>query len=49
MLSLLVAVHDHNGHDEEANVGYEDEYHWSNDGPDEPVLSIHVAAAENVV
>ena len=35
VLSLLVAVHDHNGHDEEANVGYEDEYHWSNDGPDE--------------
>ena len=36
VLSLWVSVHDHNDHDEEANVGYEDQYHWSNDGPDEP-------------
>ena len=29
ILSLLVSIHDDNGHDEEANVSQEDEYHWS--------------------
>ena len=24
ILSPLMSIHDHNGHDEEANVGYED-------------------------
>ena len=49
VLSLWVSVHDHNDHDEEANVGYEDQYHRSNDGPDEPRLRIQVTAAKNVV
>ena len=35
VLSLLVFVHDDNGHNKEANVSQEDQYHWSNDGPDE--------------
>ena len=35
VLSLLMSVHDDNGHNKEANVSQEDQYHWSNDGPDE--------------
>ena len=31
VLSPLMSVHDHNGHDEEANVSQEDEYHWGNE------------------
>jgi hypothetical protein len=33
ILPLLVSIHDDNGHDEEANVSREDQYHWSKEGP----------------
>ena len=32
-LSLLMFVHDDNGHDEETKISQEDQYHWSNEGP----------------
>ena len=34
-LSLLMSIHDDNGHDEEANVSQEDQHHWNKEGPDE--------------
>ena len=48
VLSLLVFVHDHNGHDEEANVGHDDQYHWDSHGPDELCVRIQVAAAKSI-
>ena len=31
VLSPLMSEHNNKGHDEEANVSQEDNYHWSND------------------
>ena len=46
VLSLLMSVHDDNGHDEETNVSQEDQYHWSNDGPDKRCVMVQVATAK---
>lgn len=35
LLSLLMSTHDDSGHDKEANVSQEDQYHWNSEGPDE--------------
>ena len=31
MLSFVMSEHDDNGHDEEAGVSQQDDYHWSNE------------------
>ena len=35
MLSLLVSVHDNNGHYEEANISQNNQNNWSYEGPNE--------------
>ena len=46
VLYPLVSVHDHNGHDEEAYVNQEYQYHWNNECPDERCCRVQIAAAQ---
>jgi hypothetical protein len=46
MLPLLVSAHDNNCHYEEANVSKENQYHWSNNRPNERCRRIQIAAAK---
>ena len=45
-LSLLVSIHDDNGHDEEANVSQEDQYHWSKEGPHERCVRTQITTVK---
>ena len=45
-LLFLMSPHDGGGHDEETNIDHYDDYHWSNECPNEVCVRVQETPAE---